>query len=96
MAELDPAHCEDCNARLSRYRKSREKHCAPCQQRRITQSLNEAHKPQRLTTKAQEAFALRWRGYEWPTIQRLIGYPTPNAAQSAAREYAKRKGLTLP
>lgn len=92
----DVAHCTDCNARLSRYRKSREKLCAPCQQRRTTESLTHAHTATRNPTRAQEAFALRWRGYEWDTIARLIGYPNPTSAQSAARDYAKRKELTLP
>ena len=92
----DIARCTDCDARLSRYRTSREKQCAPCQQRRINQSLEEAHKPQRNPTRAQEAFALRWRGMDWSAIASIIGYPTEVAAQSAARDYAKRKGLTLP
>jgi uncharacterized protein with PIN domain len=96
MARLDADHCTDCNARLSRYRTAREKQCAPCQQRRIEDSLAQAHAPQRNPTKAQECFALRWRGYEWATIAQLIGYPNGVAAQSAARDYSKRKGLTLP
>lgn len=94
MAEL--VLCTDCNARLSRYRKSRERQCAPCQQRRIDDSLIEAHRPMRNPTKAQESFALRWRGYEWHTIAQLVEYPNEVSAQSAARDYAKRKGLTLP
>jgi hypothetical protein len=44
----------------------------------------------------EEAFALRWRGYEWSTIARLLEYPSEQASQSAARDYAKRKGLVLP
>jgi uncharacterized Zn finger protein (UPF0148 family) len=97
MAELDTAEtCTDCGCRLSRYRKTREKQCAPCQQRRVNESLVEAHKPQRNATKSCEAFALRWRGYDWTTIATIIGYPNETSAQSAARDYAKRKRLTLP
>jgi uncharacterized protein with PIN domain len=96
MAGLEAERCTDCDARLSRYRTARERQCAPCQQRRIDESLRQAHAPQRNPTKAQECFALRWRGYEWDTIARLMGYPTGIAAQSAARDYSKRKGLTLP
>jgi hypothetical protein len=94
MADVET--CTDCAARLSRYRKAREKQCAPCQQRRVNDSLSAAHAPQRNPTRAQEAFALRWRGYEWHTIAKMIGYPNETSAQSAARDYAKRKGLTLP
>ena len=94
MAEL--TLCSDCGARLSRYRTAREKQCAPCQQRRVDSSLKEAHRPQRNPTKSAECFALRWRGYDWDAIANLLGYPNHVAAQSAARDYAKRKELTLP
>jgi predicted RNA-binding Zn-ribbon protein involved in translation (DUF1610 family) len=88
--------CTDCGSRLSRYRTARERQCAPCQQRRIDRSIKHAHEPQAKPTRSQEAFALRWRGYEWEPIARIVTYPNPQAAQSAARDYAKRKGLTLP
>jgi hypothetical protein len=70
--------------------------CAPCQQRRIDLSLEEAHRPQRKLTKSGEAFALRWRGFEWENIATMLGYTNKAAAQSAARDHAKKKGLTLP
>lgn len=92
----DVARCTDCDARLSRYRTAREKQCAPCQQRRVNDSLAEAHKPQRNPTRSAQAFALRWRGYDWSTIATMVGYQTESNAQSAARDHAKKKGLTLP
>lgn len=95
MVEL-AERCTDCDARLSRYRTAREKQCAPCQQRRVDESLKHSQTPMRNPTRSKECFALRWRGYEWDTIAQLIGYPNEVAAASAARDYAKRKGLTLP
>jgi hypothetical protein len=39
---------------------------------------------------------MRWRGLDWEVIAHLVEYPTPSAANSAAREYAKRSDKVLP
>lgn len=96
MARETVETCTDCGSRLSRYRNARDKQCAPCQQARVNASLIEAYAPQANPSRSQECFALRWRGYSWETIAKMIEYPNPSSAQSAARDYAKRKTLTLP
>lgn len=95
MAEV-VAECKRCGAHLSKYRKPREKTCAPCHNRIIEDSVQHAHEPRRESERNQEAFSLRWRGYEWHTIATMLQYPSEQASQAAARDYAKRKGYVLP
>lgn len=95
MDRLD-ATCTRCGARLSKYRKPREKQCSPCQKRIIEDSVEHAHEATRDESRNRQAFAYRWRGYEWTTIATMLNYTTEQAVASAARDYAKRKGLTLP
>jgi hypothetical protein len=42
------------------------------------------------------AFALRWRGLEWDTIQRRLGMVSVSSATRAAGRYATRNDLRLP
>jgi len=42
------------------------------------------------------AFALRWHGYEWDTIQRRLGMVSVSSATRAAGRYANRNDLRLP
>jgi reverse gyrase len=95
MADI-AATCTSCGAHLSKYRNHREKQCAPCQARIIEESLNHAYEAHENATRKQEAYCLRWFGYEWETIAMLLEYATSQAATSAARDYAKKKGLVLP
>jgi uncharacterized Zn finger protein (UPF0148 family) len=88
--------CQDCGAVLSRYRKPRETVCAPCERKRIDRSLEHAYTEPARASRTYRAFSLRWRGDDWDSIAEKAEYPTANAAQSAAREYAKKNRLVLP
>ena len=88
--------CLDCGAVLSRYRKPRETVCAPCERERIDQSLKHSYAEPAKVTRPYRAFSLRWRGDDWDSIADKAEYPSGNAAQSAAREYAKKNRLVLP
>lgn len=88
--------CDDCGARLSQYRKPRERICGPCDRSRNERSFTRSQDGEPIVSKADEAFRLRWRGFDWSAISQLVGYPTSSAANSAAREYAKRNRLNLP
>ncbi len=88
--------CHDCDAFLSKYRKPREILCAPCERKRIDQSLKHAHATPQKESRPRSAFSARWRGLEWETISNLTGYDSAKSAQSAARDYAKRNRLLLP
>lgn len=95
MARLD-AECSRCGARLSKYRHPRDKECAPCHAKIIDASMRHAHTAARDQPRKRQAFAYRWRGYEWSTIAVMLDYTTEQAATSAARDYAKRNGFVLP
>ena len=92
----NPDQCDDCGARLSKYRKPRETICAPCEKRRTTNAHTYASTPQRNITRGAESFILRWRGYEWTTISVMLEYPSPQAANAAARDFARRNDMVLP
>jgi hypothetical protein len=93
---MSKARCVDCDAVLSKYRKPREVTCAPCERIRIDRSLDHAYDEPAKASRPYRAFSLRWRGDEWDTIAEKAEYPSSNAAQSAAREYAKKNRYVLP
>jgi len=88
--------CSSCGCRLSKYRKPREKRCAPCTRTRVDAGVTEAHSVIVFTSRGHEAFVMCWRGFSWKTIATLLKYPTHQAANAAARDYAKRNDRVLP
>ena len=88
--------CVECGARLSQYRTWKESICAPCDLYRSNRSFTFAESGLPIESRADEAFRVRWRGFEWDTVARLARFPSAGAANSAARNFAKRRGMVLP
>jgi len=91
-----PASCARCNARLSRYRKSSDKHCLTCWTIITDESIRRSQILADPTNKHQHSFILRWRGMEWHSIQQRLNFTSPGAAQRAAQHYARKHELRLP
>ena len=88
-------NCRSCDAQLSAYAKPSEKVCAPCDRRMVAVSQQHAFEMVPIE-RDHAAFALRWRGLEWDTIQRRLGMVSVSSATRAAGRYAKRNDLRLP